>query len=93
MGKRTFAITPATRMALKDALERVGHENVVSKSDMGATILICDANVQLMDGGGGLCHTDRRQGCQGCRNQVLQGMWTMIYEDLIVQNRKKKCES
>ena len=54
MGKRTFAITPATRMALKDALERVGHENVVSKSDMGATILICDANVQLMDGGGAL---------------------------------------
>ena len=51
MGKRTFAITPATRMALKDALERVGHENVVSKSDMGATILICDTKVQLMEGG------------------------------------------
>ena len=86
MGKRTFAITPATRMALKDALERVGYESVVSKSDMGATILICDTKVQLMGGGEerrreGLCHTDRRQGCQGCRNQVLQGMWTMIYED------------
>ena len=53
MGKRTFAITPATRMALKDALERVGYESVVSKSDMGATILICDTKVQLMGGGGG----------------------------------------
>ena len=51
MGKRTFAITPATRMSLKDALKRVERDSIVSKSDMGATILIDDTKVQLMEGG------------------------------------------
>ena len=51
MGKRTFAITPVVRVRLTDILKHIKPKNIISKSDVGATIIINNIKMQLMEGG------------------------------------------